>query len=359
MSEPVPSVTPAARLAAGSDGKNLFRVRPEDPAYLEQAAAEARYWHTVHPYSLEAVHPAYADGPVDRYLNRKFTGDAQRSWPSRIPQFGAFRRGLMLGALSLPFETYILETNPALQLTLVDIAAGPLTRRVEALGARFRDRLATLEADLNFVELEPNRYDLIISSGTLHHVTNLEYLAYQVNRALTADGCFLLEDYVGEPRFAFSNEKKRIYEVLYERDLARQGGRQKGLIWQDDSDLSPFCGVRSKEITTVLPQWLEVVELHTAAALVTPLMRSHPVDDRTPKGEWTADAWKPLSSRRRWIVEKVRERYPRLLGKRRSHQGLMLQEFLDELFLVGDALSDAGILLPCLAFGRFRKKTGP
>ena len=346
-----------ARLQAGcGDGRHLLRVQPDDPAYLERAAAEARYWQAVHPCGLEAVHPAYADGPVDRYFNRRFTGDAKQSWPSRIPQLGTFRRGLMLGAVSVPFETYILETNPALHLTLVDIAAGPLARRVEALGARFRDRLSTLSADLNFIELEPERYDLIISSSTVHHVTNLEYLAYQLNRGLTADGYFLLEDYVGEPRFGFSEAKKRVYEMVYDRDLARQGDRRSGLIWQDDSDLSPFCGLRSDEILTVLPQWLEVVELHTAAALVTPMMRSRPVDDRTPKGEWTADAWKPLGRRHRWMIEKLRERFPQLLGKRRSHQGLIPQVFLDELFLVGDVLAEAGILLPCSAYGRFRKQ---
>jgi SAM-dependent methyltransferase len=357
LSERVRNVTPDARLRAQlGDGSDLLRVEPDDPAYLATAAAEARYWQAVHPFSLEAVHPAYADGPVDRYLNRKFTGNEKLSWPSRIRQLGTFRRGLMLGAMSLPFETHVLETNPTLHLTLVDISDGPLARRVEALGPRFRDRLSTLTADLNFIALEPERYDLIISSSTIHHVTNLEYLAHQINRALTADGFFLLEDYVGEPRFGFSDEKKRLYEVVYNRDLARQGDRRPGLIWQDDSDLSPFCGVRSNEILTVMPQFLDVVELHTAATLVTPMMRSRPVDDRTPKGEWTADNWKPLGRRRQWIVEKLREKYPRLLGKRRSHQSLIPQEFLDELFLLGDVLTEAGILLPCVAFGRFRKR---
>ena len=350
-------MTPEAQLQAGSgDAAGLLRVLPDDPEYLAKAAAEARYWQAVHPYSLEATHPAYADGPVDRYFNRKFTGDATVSWPSRIPQLGTFRRGLMLGAVSIPFESYILETNPTLHLTLVDSSDGPLRRRREALGARFGDRLSTMTGDLNFLEIEAERYDLILSSSTVHHVINLEHLAYQLNRGLTADGYFLLEDYVGEPRFAFSDEKKRIYELVYDRDLARQGDRQSGLIWRDASDLSPFCGVRSNEILNVLPQWLDVVEVRTAAALVTPMMRSRPVDDRTPKGDWTADAWKVHGPRWRWVVEKLRERYPRLLGKRHSHQSLIGQQFLDELFLVGDVLADAGIILPCVAFARYRRR---
>lgn len=350
-------MTAEAPLAGPGDAKSLFRVRPDEPEYLEKAAAEARFWQGVHPYGLEALHPAYADGPVDRYLNRRFTGDARVSWPQRLPQLDTFRRGLMLGAVSLPFERYILESNPALHLTIVDGSAGPLARRREALGALFPGRLSTLTADLNFIEIEPERYDLILSSGTLHHVTNLEYLAYQLNRGLTADGSFFLEDYVGEPRFAFSDEKKRIYEAVYGRDLARQGGRQRGLVWKDDADLSPFCGVRSNHTLRVLSLWLDAVEVHTAAALVTPMMRSRPVDDRTPKGEWTADAWKAQTTRRRWLVEKLRERYPRFLGKRRSHQELIGEEFLGELFLVGDVLADAGLILPGLAFGRFRKKS--
>ena len=36
---------------------------------------------------------------------------------------------------------------------------------------------------------------MIVSSSTIHHVTNLEYLACQINRALTPGGHFFLTDH--------------------------------------------------------------------------------------------------------------------------------------------------------------------
>lgn len=344
------------RALAGGAGASLLRVAPDDPVYRELAAAEARFWEQVHPLGLEAYHPVYADGPVDRHFNERFSGDPDVSWLECIPRHGPFRRGLMLGTLSVPVESYILESNPELALTFVDISPGPLQRRQEQLGARFPGRVATLCADLNFIALEAETYDLIVSSGTVHHVTNLEYLADQINGALTAQGRFFLQDYVGEPRFDFTAEKRRVYEVIYERDLQRQPGRRSGLLWSDASDLSPFCGVRSDEILSVFRTMLDCLEEHTAAALVTPLMRSRPVDDRTPPGDWSADTWKGRVPYWRWLIAKARERHPQLFGKRKSHQSLIDQRFLDELFLVGDVLVAANVLRPCVGFAIYGKR---
>jgi SAM-dependent methyltransferase len=339
-----------------SDVTAPLRVTADDPTYRERAQAEAKFWQEVHPCGLEASNPAYADGPVDLYFNERFTGSRDLSWAGSIPRYGRFQRGLMLGTVSEPLESYILETNPSLHLTFMDISPGPLERRQAQLGKRYPGRVATLVADLNFAEMEPDSYDLVVSSGTVHHVTNLEYLAFQINRGLRAGGYFFLQDYVGEPRFGFTDEKKHVYEVIYNRDLLRQGSRRPGLVWMDESDLSPFCGVRSDAILATLSEQLEVVEERTAAALVVPLMRSRPLDDRTPQGTWDADAWKPYAPRWRWFLEKTRERFPSIRGKKKSPQCLLGQEFLNELFLVGDALVDAGILLPCLAFAVYRKR---
>ena len=120
-------------------------------------------------------------------------------------------------------ESRILEDNPALHVTFFDISEGALERRRELLGRRYPGRVETRVADLNFVELPSAAYDMIASSSTIHHVTNLEHLAAQVNGALVDGGYFFLEDYVGEPRFQFTAEKKRVYRQIFNRDQARRG----------------------------------------------------------------------------------------------------------------------------------------
>ena len=322
---------------------HLLRVTADDPEYRRQAAAEAAYWQQVHPLSLEAIEDKIAAHAGDHYVNTRFTGDPRTDWVTTIARWGAFRRGLVLGTSSPRREIRLLETNPELHVTLLDISEGAVRRRAQALAAQFPGRVEPETADLNFVRLAPERYDLIVSSSTIHHVTNLEYLAFQINRALAPEGRFFLEDYVGEARFAFSEAKRRLFEMVYNRDIARQRGRRPGLIWFDASDLSPFCGVRSDDILAVFRRHLDEVQVRTAGALTLPLSRSRPVDAeevllRLPR-------WKFAYA---MVLQK--------LGVRRKIQ--IGRDFLEELCLVGDTASEAGLVRPGLAFAVYRKRPG-
>jgi SAM-dependent methyltransferase len=328
--------------SADEPAAHLLRVTADDPEYRRLAAAEAAFWQQMHPMGLEATeHEFAADGPVERYVNTRFTGDPATDWTATIPRWGSFRRGLLLGASSPRRETRVLELNPGLHVTLLDLSPGAAERRAAALATRFPGRVEARTADLNFVDLPAARYDLVVSSSTIHHVTNLEYLASQIDRTLTPDGHFFLEDYVGEPRFGFSESKRRLFEMLYDRDIARQRGRRPGVIWHDASDLSPFCGVRSDEILDVFRTRLDEVQVRTAAALTLPMTRSRPAD------------YDELVRRLpRWKV--AYEKLARRLGVRR--QLLIHQELLDELCLVGDAACDAGLLRPGIAFAVYRAR---
>src|SRR5262249_61274158 len=156
------------------------------------------------------------DGEVVQCGNVRFRGARSPVWVATIPGWGVFTHGLLLGASSPKRERRVLEANPQVRMTLVDISPGAVERRVGALAALFGDRISPATGDLNFLELPSERYDLIVSSSTIHHVTNLEHLAFQINRALTPDGFFFLEDYVGEPRFGFSPTKRRLFEMIYQ-----------------------------------------------------------------------------------------------------------------------------------------------
>ncbi len=331
-----------------------LRVWRDDPQYRRQAESEAEFWRKQHPSGLEAVEKQQEEGPVDRYHNQRFSGDPTVPWYETIARRRAFRRGAILGTSSLVLESRILEDNPTLHVTFFDISEGALERRQELLGGRYPGRVDTRVADLNFVELPSAAYDLIASSSTIHHVTNLEHLAAQVNRALVDGGYFFLEDYVGEPRFQFAAEKKRVYQQIVNRDQARRGAPVTGLIWLDTSDLSPFCGVRSDEILRVLAAHLDEVDVRRASTLVTPLLRSRLAQDLADS-PWISDAWVARASRWRLWKGYLRKR---IFGRFPSQQTLLPPDFLHELFVVGDVLADAGILEPGLAFATYRKRNG-
>jgi SAM-dependent methyltransferase len=236
--------------------------------------------------------------------------------------------------------------NPALHLTFLDISADALTRRRDVLGARYPGRVATICADLNFLELERASYDLIVSAASLHHVTNLEYVATQINEGLMPGGYFFLQDYVGEPRFQFCPAKKRVFEYLHDVETLRTP-RRPGLDWMDASDLSPFCGVRSDEVLGVLGEYLTPIQVRTAGALTVQLMRTRPLHGEKPG--------RPSLARRLRLG---------LIARLYAYRGLpppaaplLPRHYLRQLMEIGDLLSDAGVFPPGTAFAIYRKRT--
>lgn len=322
-----------------------LRVRATDPAYQRLARAEAAHWAHPPVGSLESLERLQSDGPVDRYQNRRFTVRPGVPWQDTIRDYGVFRRGIVLGTSSLDLEARVLETNPTLHLTFLDLSAEAVRRREELLGARYPGRVTTMVADLNFVELATGSYDLVLSSASMHHVTNLENVAYQIDRALTSDGHFFLQDYVGEPRFQFCAEKKRLFEFLHDRQ-AQRDGRRPGLVWLDITDLSPFCGVRSDEVLNVLGRYLEPVLVRTAGSLVVPLLRARALHGEAPDPP----------SRPRRLVEWFDTSMRALRGRPPRARAGVPRRFLRELMEIGDLLSDAALLPPGNAFAVYRKR---
>lgn len=321
-----------------ADAATLLRVRADDESYRRLAEAEARYWDTPHPLGIESLWERTPEKATDRYVNERYTDSPEVRWEETIHRHGVFHRGLALGTSGLEQEARLLASNPALHLTFVDLSPGAVARRRERLGPRFPGRVDTMVADLNFLALPEESYDLIVSASTVHHVTNLEHLAWQINRGLTRDGVFFLQDYVGERRFQFAPERKRLFEVLWFREALRSG-RQPGVAWFGDADLSPFCGVRSDDILSTFRRFLDEVEVRTAGALLVPVLRHRPVDD----GTGPAPPRAPLL--------RLRDRIRRGAGRPAAGAA-----FLRDLLSVGDAVSDAGLLSPSNAFVRYRKR---
>jgi SAM-dependent methyltransferase len=336
-------------LVTGSltDAATLLRVRADDPEYRRLAEAEAEFWRRAHPFGLESIESLQAQGPADRYTNARYTGDRHTAWHRTIPRHGRFRRGIVLGTSSLAFEASILRDNPDLHLTFLDLSEGPLLRRMETFAARFPGRVAHQCADLNFVDLPQEAFDLIVSRASVHHVTNLEHLAHQLNRALTPDGRFFLEDWVGERRFQFSAAKRAVFEAIYNRDLARQRDRRPGLSWLDDTDLSPFCGVRSDDILGVLRTYLVEVQVRFAGSLMVPLMRARPTDGAKP----------PAPSLPVRVLDGIHGTACRLLGRPLPAPRVPgLARLLEDLAVAEDVLVTAGLLLPGNAFAIYSKR---
>jgi len=69
-------------------------------------------------------------------------------------------------------------------------------------------------ADLNFIDIEPCKYDLIFAHAALHHVINLERLFEQVAGGLSPHGILHVVEVVGKNRILIWKENERFANAL-------------------------------------------------------------------------------------------------------------------------------------------------
>ena len=257
--KPNDTTTESADAAAAA----TLRVSGADPVYKRLVRDEADY------RSVWADAPGFAPvlGGLQRISNLRFTGSMERTWlhdfADRCPS------AERVAVLGLDGVRDLLDWRRARPDTPVDVfelsprAIAEAESEVKTAGL---DRgVEFIRADLNFITLQPDAYDIIWSSGCLHHLINLERLLDQVVAALRPGGSFGVQDYVGESRRQFSAQRlERANRLLSEfpEHLRRDPTATVGVPPLDG--LSPFCAARSVEIPTLIRQRFDVaVEILT------------------------------------------------------------------------------------------------
>jgi SAM-dependent methyltransferase len=130
-------------------------------------------------------------------------------------------------------ETYLRNRVPVPECLSLCCGFGHVERRLAALGvflhctgidispgaiesARERAREAGYRnidyrvADLNTLELEPERYDLIWANSALHHISNIEHLASEIHKALKPGGFLVSSEYIGPKHMRLSFRQREI-----------------------------------------------------------------------------------------------------------------------------------------------------
>lgn len=244
--------------------KDLF-YRERDKSYERDVQAEAEFWNTHHSGLLSID----ARPSMQRYLNERLSGHADRKWYETISDQTEVRHGCILGAGPGKLEASLLQRHTDLQLTIYDIAEDALHRLVESLPDDLKQRVETRQDDLNFVELPAESYDIVVAQSCIHHIVNLEHLAFQVNLSLKSAGQFFMYDVVSESFFQFEEKKKRLYDLLINASGDGRSPPQR-VNWPDRSNwtFSPFESVRSSDILSVFGSYLEEASLRTAGSLI-------------------------------------------------------------------------------------------
>jgi ubiquinone/menaquinone biosynthesis C-methylase UbiE len=262
--------SPAAPHVAGPDER---AVSARDLLYPSRSRAEAEFWARTDFRGgfFGLARPGSGDA-LERRTNEAYTGDPMRSWIDDLIARGPFNEAATLGCDHGSFERYWLTHGGSSRLDVYELSAGVIGKVRAGLGLGWAAahgpgrRVRFIRTDLNFVHLPENRYDVIWSSGCLHHIVEIEHLLAEVERALCPGGLFAIRDYVGEPRMQFAPERlARINAVLHE--IPARYRRVEALVPAPLSSLSPFCGVRSDAILALAEARFDVVHKALAGAL--------------------------------------------------------------------------------------------
>lgn len=255
----------------------MFIISPENPIYQEAISRELYFWsHKRVMDDKERVSYPTSHPLVSSYLNSLITGSSNQDWIDLLTsRFSPSGCAASLGSGIGFFESRLLQKNAIEQIDLYELCPENLKRARERLKP-LDCKISYFDVDLNFAELPPTSYDLILSRFFLHHIVNLEHLLYQINRALKPNGIFVLYDYIGENRYRWSNNKKLFINALLDElsslDIVTfyLGGHPgNDLIAPDDPNYfssillnSPFETIRSQEIPRVIESVFGDARLH-------------------------------------------------------------------------------------------------
>jgi SAM-dependent methyltransferase len=265
--------------------------------YLEKLSAEGRKWggHLAVEASRE-MH-AWLDHPsvMTHYASRGLIeGASWKHWVSRHLG-GPAQRSMELGCGS-----------GSLSLELHALGA---TREVEGLDAS-SERIGEAEArrtaarvpgrfwtgDVNTLKLEPDRYDLIVSSHSYHHFLELERVNEQVSRALTPRGLFILEEFVGPTQFQWTDEQIEATKFLMPRIPERYRMLRWGAVKPYEGRptveavvaASPFESIRSAEIVPLFERGFRILHRRHLGGTIQHLLHNgiiHNFAPGDPEGE--------------------------------------------------------------------------
>ncbi len=293
------------------------RVQSGVDADLERVA---QHWDRSVPLEeLQAI--SWLEHPrVRQYINSRVTGDPAQDWLPYVahkyfPTPAA--RALSLGCGTGGLERHAFLLGAAEAFDAIDISPHCIERAQDAARAEgVADRVSYRLADVNRLTLDPNRYDAIFASMSIHHVQALERVYEQASLSLRPGGYFICNEYVGPNRFQLPGKRLEILNHLLSslparfRRMIRDGKftdeiktvhRNPPLTWFTQND--PSEAIRSADIVPVLKEFFDVVELgHYGGGILHFLLQDIAGNFRHPHEEH--DAWLGLLCQVEHLLER-------------------------------------------------------
>ena len=139
--------------------------------------------------------------PVQRYLNRRATGDPDLSWSEHLAGYhgGAFGKALVLNCGNGWVERELVKAGLVAEAVGVDFSADLLGRAREEAD-RLGLPLRYAELDTNSAQWPEGDFDLVVNYAAGHHIAYLDRVFRSIAEILPPDGTLVSWDYVGPHR---------------------------------------------------------------------------------------------------------------------------------------------------------------
>ena len=243
------------------------------PDHDESAEVVRKKWNESFQRKLDEKPRQFAwqSEIVNRYMIANYLDGASVSmYLKRYLGDKVVKRGLEVGgglgkqALQC-YKMLNAEQFDVLDISDFSVAQGNAIAKEQGINVRYA------VSDLNKDSLPTNQYDLIIASGSLHHIENLEHLFEQIGRALKPDGVFFANDYMGpthmqwtDDQLAIMNQLLAVFPDEYAKVRHRddQVGKEVTRIpLEIFARVDPSEGVRAAEIFGVMRDHLDIMDI--------------------------------------------------------------------------------------------------
>lgn len=208
---------------------------------------------------------------VRRYLHVLATGDPNCDWLTYVCHIHLPRRvgrTLVLGCGSGWLERALAQKGPFGSILACDFAPDTVERARRQAEQEGLSGIEYRVIDLEHDQLPAGPFDAIFAHDVLHHITGLERLYALIAGALSPEGRFLFNEYVGPNRFQYSDERidliERYFRFLPAR-LRRDPFADRILWTRERTDLAkliaddPTEAVRSEEVLPLARRAFDVV----------------------------------------------------------------------------------------------------
>jgi SAM-dependent methyltransferase len=206
---------------------------------------------------------------VTRHIYRLISGGSEEHWLSwflnHYLQDGVvFEKSLSVCCGDGAHELGIANTGRVRFIRGFDISEGAIAQANASFekAAISKGTYAFEVADADDLQLE-DRFDLILSTGALHHVTNLEGLLSRLSSMLALNGYFVVLEYVGPNRFQWTDTQISVINAIlrqldprYLKENTRIDLGRPSI--PDFMAIDPSEAVRSEDVLRLLPEYFTI-----------------------------------------------------------------------------------------------------